>query len=63
MCEGNVSLLPLLMEKAVTPVKIKYDMNLLRNVKEYVNQDRDDYLLHCNMQYIIVKGIEFPCVD
>ena len=24
---------------------------------------RDDYLLHCNMQYIIVTGIEFPCVN
>ena len=23
---------------------------------------KDDYLLHCNMQYIIVTGIEFPCV-
>ena len=23
---------------------------------------RDDYLLHCNMQYIIITGIEFPCV-
>ena len=23
---------------------------------------RDDYLLHCNMQYIIVTRIEFPCV-
>ena len=23
---------------------------------------RDDYLLYCNIQYIIVTGIEFPCV-
>ena len=23
---------------------------------------RDDYFLHYNMQYIIVTGIEFPCV-
>ena len=36
MCEGNVSLLHLLMEKTDTPVMIKHDMNLLRNVTEYV---------------------------
>ena len=30
MCEGSVSLLPLLMAKADTPVIVKQDMNLLR---------------------------------
>ena len=39
MCEGNVALLslPLLMEKADTPVMKKHDMNILRNVTEYGN--------------------------
>ena len=32
VCEGNVSLLPFFVEKAETPVMIKHDMNLLRNV-------------------------------
>ena len=32
VCEGNVSLLPVFVEKADTPVMIKHDMSLLRNV-------------------------------
>ena len=32
MCEGNVALLAVFMEKADKPVMLKHDMNLLRNV-------------------------------
>ena len=47
MCEGNVALLSVFIENTYTPVMIKHDMNLLRNVTILVSIFNKFSMIYC----------------